>query len=373
MSKRIHRWLVPLAAVGLIAPPLAAQIQQTQASLVRQIDSLLPLLQQADVEAEAAAERRLAEARAAVTTVTDTISVGLMRIVTVPSERATAERLYGEVWAEEYAAFIDDSPAMDDHLFTFMWSRVLEPIHIEGPVRRVEMMGWRGEGAVEEAIRGGIGSVLMLDLGRTRLSRWAGGGVRAPAQPEEIYRDLALSASKASRACLEGEALSCWLALGLGIEEDPYPLDDWYTADERRALVGRWFGRRSEDALRDACLDERRISSCDLLLGDLRGGVIEGLAPLQPVGRNALLWIALNEGGQGAWGRLRANPEASPAEALLYASGATREELANAWRDYVLANRPPSHAGTGLSVLLAVAWMAVFGTLALRSTRWRSA
>jgi hypothetical protein len=84
-----------------------------------------------------------------------------------------------------------------------------------------------------------------------------------------------------------------------------------------------------------------------------------------------MLWIAVRMGGEGAWDRLRADPDASAAEALLAASGASRDELAGAWLDYVLENKPATRAGAGTSTLLALFWIAAFGALAMRSTRWR--
>jgi hypothetical protein len=341
--------------------------------LVRHIDSLLPLLEQAEIGAMEAKARRERAERLAAAPSTDTFMVGPVRIVSVPEQRSLGEEIYRAVWDAEYAPFVRESPSMEEYLFTFMWSRDLQPIYIDGLERRVEMTGWRPRPAVEDAVRQGVGTVLALDLRDTPLASWSNSGVRVPAKPVELYRELALSASMVSRACIEGDASSCWAALGLEDGGDAYPLDEWYSPEERRALAGQQWASRQQIPLWEACVTDGQVSSCDVFLSEVieRQPTPAFLAPLGTAPRSAMLWIAVRLGGEGAWDRLRGDPSASPAEALLHASGASKDELGEAWLEYVLENKPATRAGAGTSTLLSLFWVAAFGALAMRSTRWR--
>jgi hypothetical protein len=352
-------------------PPMHAQ-QTTEATLLGRIDSLRPLLEAAEVEADLARARRAEAERRANVTVTDTLSVGPLTIVTVPENRDAAARLFRRVWENDFASFVGTSPSLSDQWFTFQWAMELRPILVEGRApQRVELVRWRPTRPTE-VIRQSIINALADDLTGTQILAWAN-AVRTPVRPEELYRQLALSPSRASRACLAGNARSCWVGMGLDPGADSYPLDDWYSPEERRALVGRLYWSRTLQSLRDDCTETGTLRSCDVLLADRLTtlGNPSELAPLRPPARAALLWIALQKGGAGAWDRLRGDPQATPAQALLSASGLTAEELSSAWLEHVQANRPASKAGTGLSLMMALFWFAGFGTLALRSTRWR--
>jgi hypothetical protein len=351
--------------------PLTAQ--QWERELLRQIDSLIPLLGEAEVAAADARARREDAERRAAAPATDTLRVGPLRIVTLPGQHTQAERVYRGVWEGEYASFLAHSPSLDSVFFTFDWSATLSPIYIEGTVQRVEVRAWRPRSVVEHLVRQAVGSVLLLDVGGTALSRWSSANVRVPQEPEEIYRELALSASKAARACMEGDPDACWSALGLGHEADPYPLDEWYSPEERRALAGRRWPTRQQQPAWDDCVENGRTDRCDLYLAEVldRHGIPASLAPLGSAPRAAMLWVALQTGGEGAWDRLREDPDASPGTALLHAAGTSRDRLARTWLAYVLDHRPPSWAGVGTSFLRALLWIAALGALAMRSTRWR--
>ena len=85
----------------------------------------------------------------------------------------------------------------------------------------------------------------------------------------------------------------------------------------------------------------------------------------------AMLWLAVEGGGEGAWLRLLEDPEASPSEALQHASGMTPEELGLAWREEVLRHRPTTYAGSIPVHWSLFLWIVLFAAMAMRSTRWR--
>ncbi len=373
MSRFVTRWALVSTAAAALLSPIEASAQQTEEDLVQHIDSLLPLLEQAEIAAKAARVGREEAERLAAAPSTDTLMVGPIRIVTTPDQRNLGEEIYRAVWDAEYASFVRESPSMEAHFFTFRWYRDLQSIYIDGPVRRVEVPMWRSRSAVEDAARQGVSAVLAQDLRDTPLASWNSSSVRVPLKPVEIYRELALSASLASRACIEGDPSSCWAALGLEDGGDAYPLDEWYSPDERRALAGQQWANRQQRPLWEACVQNGEVSSCDVFLSEVleRHSTPANLAPLGAPPRSAMLWIAVHMGGEGSWDRLRADPDASPAEALLHASGASRDDLAEAWLDYVIENKPTTRAGAGTSTLFALFWIAAFGALAMRSTRCR--
>ena len=85
----------------------------------------------------------------------------------------------------------------------------------------------------------------------------------------------------------------------------------------------------------------------------------------------ALLMLALQAGGDGAWSRLTEDLEREPGEALLHASGLTPEELGDRWHAWVLSDPPETYAGFGTRALITLLWILGFAALAMRSTRWR--
>jgi hypothetical protein len=343
----------------------------TEAALRQRLDSLAPLVDEARVAAEAADVRRRQAERVHAGPATDTIQVGPLHVITLPAQVDDARAVFRDVWNEGYARFAATSPSLGTVPFVFQWSSGDERIEARGPVRRVELRRFRPRSAVEATVRTGIAYLLASDLQGTRVARWAPGNVQPPTDPAQVYRQLASAPSVTARACFDGDPEACWVALGADLQDDAYPLTRWYGPEERRALVGRMFSwRRDADDERRACLDQGPVDTCDAYLKALDISP-DFLAPLTGPARKALLWIALQEGGAGAWDRLLARGDASPGDALRYASGMDERALAAAWRGWVLEHRPASQAGLDPLLLVAVLWIVAFGALAMRSTRWR--
>ena len=87
----------------------------------------------------------------------------------------------------------------------------------------------------------------------------------------------------------------------------------------------------------------------------------------------AMVWVALEAGGEGAWDRLVEDPQMTATQALLNASGSSQQQLEASWRNMILEARPRVHAGLSLSKWTALFWILVLAAFAMRSTRWRLA
>ncbi len=366
MCERARRRTVAGIAVALAFLPAPIRAQETEAELVRHLHDVAPLAAEADRDAQEARAARERASRPGRVTAVDTLAVGPLRILAPTDERRAAEGFFREVW-EGYAPFVASSPSTGRTTYVFQWSNEPAEISVEGTVRRVELGAWRPASAVRSGVENVIATTLGIDL-PPPVARWAGSSVRAPGADaaRAAFFELATTPSKATHACLEADAVACWVAMGLDL--DDRPLDDWYTPEERRALVSAWApGSREGQPLWISCVESGSIPDCDEYLSRFR---LYG--PMQDRNaRSALLWLALRAGGAGAWDRLRADPEANPGDALRRASGLGTEELASMWRTWVLQGAPRTRAALDPHLLFSLMWIAVLAALAMRSTRWR--
>lgn len=392
MCRRRVRYRTPHSAAGRCAGAVAAAFlalavaagtaaaQQTEAELLAHIDSLLPLLEQAEREAavaEAALEERTRLA-ALTEGAVDTLRVGRLTVLAPPEDAGKARAAFEKIWSEEFAAL--GSEAVPRWTFTFHVGERAHPIYVApGPVGRVEAKAWERRAAVERRVRGAVAAAFADELVGLPIHGWASDNPLFEPDGAAIYRRLVTTPSKAVRSCLAGDTRACSHALGLGVGENP--LEVWYTPDERRSLAVSQLSRfylvnelgsaeRFRAALSETevrCLDQADVDACDALLEN-RGN---GLAPLAGSMRATLVWLALQRGGEGAWRRLVESAERTPAETLAYVSGGPLPELVEAWRTWVVAARPTAHAGLGRTGLVSLLWILFFATLASRSTRWR--
>lgn len=411
MPSRVHATLSLFLAAALTTVPVAAQERppdEVREELTRRVEELIPIEREAASQADRAREARELEARLAASAEVDTINVNGLTVVALPGQVELAERLFRQSF-QKYGAYAS-SPAFDGVVVSFQWGADLKPIYLEGADhRRVEHGLWRTQGYMQRQIERGIEMILAKDLEGTELQRWASTGVASPDDLSHTYRELVTAASTATRSCIEGDGMACWVALGLDVPPDMVgkgSLDSWYSPEERVLLVQsryrRWGRASASDPNLTGCLVESIPAECDRLLR--QEGWITGnswLAPLGVEARATMRWIAVELGGEGAWDRMRekahelaevtredrsgmtpqqriqsmersmAATSYGAGEALRYASGMTSEELGLAWRDRVLQHRPVVYAEGIPSKLSALMWMVLFSALALRSTRWR--
>lgn len=383
MSRHLSRWALLAAVLVLGARPSAATAQhmEQERALVRHLDSIAPLLAQADSAATLVKTRRAEAERRRSAPVTDTFTVGPLRIVTLPSQRALAEKLFHTVWDREYASFVSRSPALAKYTFVFEWTTPIKPIYVVGAVRNLQFNAWRPRSAVVNGIRQAVSTSIVGDLAGTKVGAWALAPIGPTSDGATIYRAMAGAPMRVDHACLAGDTHACWAALSLGI--GPASFDRWYSPDQRRALVTRMrflarLPRTPErmEALWKACVQDGVQASCDAFLtfGQVRG-VRTWTDPL-PMNsahnaRGEMVWLAVKAGGAGAWERLREHPEMSAGDALAYASGLTKDQLASRWRRWLESQRPAARADFGSSLFFTLLWVAVCAGIATRSTRWR--
>lgn len=386
MSERAPRWVLLATAMALLAAPSVAHAQQTspetrapelqleRAALQRHLDSLLPLLSTAQQDAETAHRRAQEEARRSAAPVIDSFQVGPLHVVTLPGEADLARGMYEKVW-REFAPFVDDSPALEDMTFTFQWATwngQRQVIYLDGPARRVEAARWRPQSALEDNIRLGIGTTLGDDLRHTRIGDWLTAPIQEPVEGTRFYRLLAQFPAQVDAQCIEGDAMKCWSALGLDLDDNA--LDDWYSPRQRRNMATVMGVTRELEDLKTSCVQGGPQEDCDSFLEQMGTGWYRGQSfdPMPSgAGRGALVWLALNAGGPGAWDRLKEDPDMSPADALRYASGMSTRELSAAWRRWLMAQRPAQPAALDPALLITLLWMVAFAALAMRTTRWR--
>ena len=372
MSRRSLRWAV---ALGIWTLPHGLGAQQTEADLLRHLNSIRPLAEAAREEARAVyAAREEEERRRAAKVSLDTFSVGPLRIISPVDQRPLAEEMYTAAWAD-FDPFINDLPVAGRYYLTFAWPLAEGPIVVDGDIIRMEAPWWRNRSVVERRTRQAIGALLHQDIGDTRLGEWLTGEIHAPTDPGEAYRRLALRQAESIRACLAGNATSCWAAMGADLDQAEYPLALWYSPEERQAQVRpRAYLRREPGTLAslyDGCM-ANDFDSCDAILQQTRYRNWNGSSPTYNGGsRGTLTWVALHAGGAGAWDRLRASRDDAPGAALRAASGLDSGALAERWLEWIQASRPEPRETFDPNFPFALAWTVLFGALAMRSKRCR--
>jgi hypothetical protein len=379
-SRSLRRAGLGAALLALFWPGYASA-QLSDADLVRQLDSLRPLVTEALAAAQEASDRRLREQAESRRTAIDTVRIGALRVLALPAQADLVEELFEEVWEETFA-MVGESPALERWLLTFQWRARLERMDF-GPDRGagappIRQLGvnriWQPsrEGA-KARIRSGVAAVLTEDFADESPMR---GWMTARGYPAsaDVYRSLAGTASGANRACLVGDARACWTALGLGLADAGPRLTEWLAPETLAGIVVEASERPGSGIDRDdptvrACTEESNGIACVRL-------ITQGVewARGVPISANAfahMFWHAVRTGGAGAWQRVLERSDATPPELLTYVSGLSPEQLAASWRETVVASRPDVNAGLDTTRWAALFWFLFFAAFAMRSTRWR--
>ncbi len=351
-----------LALLACALPSLA--LGQSAGEYRARIEELLPAWRDA-VESERA-DRRWIEP--------DTVRVGTITIVTNPAGidlvRAAAE----SAWEHLRSCLQSDSLLLlGDTLIVRLSSRAERERWPDGRGVIVEYGGEDDPETVAGLIVGAYGRRLAagLDAGTAQ-----GLAQRVPLEPtsreqlERVYLELATTDSRVTRLCLQGDRRSCVDALAITEHEDPITV--WYGPEERRRLVDRLERRRryrrGSHPRADECLARRNEAAC---LEFLHAKAVSSLRPLSATARRAVVSMALEIGGDGAYSRFLSADASTIQERVVRAAGVGSDSVVSAWLEAILASRPKRASLPAWLVFSALLWVGILATLASRSSRWR--
>jgi hypothetical protein len=307
----------------------------------------------------------------------DTILVGPLRIATVPAQKELAREVFEEAWGAYQPLVRGSEGVLSDHIFVFRYGWRFDGMYLQGEkVHSVEISRRWGMRALENKVRDGLGQALLaaLPADSSGLRGWVGNHpLTPPLDWSWIYRELASTPSVAVKDCYQGDFPMCWEALGLSETEDRWLT--WYAPEERRLLVesafrSSWRPRYSyltrDHLLRHGCVELQSDRACIELLSEWTGRI-----PLETSARASMVAEALTQGGEGAFTRLLANPEAPLKDRLANAAELPADTLAARWRARVMEAEPSVQADLIRTPFSMVFWILLLFFLAVRSTPWR--
>jgi hypothetical protein len=208
-----------------------------------------------------------------------------------------------------------------------------------------------------------------------RLADWLGEPIRPMRRPEydraRVYVRLVTAPSEVARACFLGDVGRCRTALDLVDTADAF-LQSYPSASERRHVLqvafSDYFARTASEATWHACV-RGSDTACVALLRSLPPGSIPRI--LDSDARRLLIHLALRMGGREAYGRLLADPSASPSERLARAAGVPADTIVARWRAAIIASRPKPVTLPSWDIMAALGWTIVLAVCGMRSSRWR--
>ncbi|UCG87540.1 MAG: hypothetical protein JSW71_03060 [Gemmatimonadota bacterium] len=185
-----------------------------------------------------------------------------------------------------------------------------------------------------------------------------------------VYVELATSGSAVGRRCFTGNLTACSSALQLEPASDP--ILEWYDDQDRRRFVARTGVSRRWGTAEEwiHCVEEGYETACESLFRTRFEGSVHH--PVSPVAHQTLAQIALQMGGDGAYGRMVRTDASTIADWIAVVAGAPVDSVVARWHSDVLAARPAPTTLTAAAGWGAAAWIVVLVAIASRSTRWRS-
>lgn len=377
----VHPWNLAMGLLWAAAAGSSLEAQEKPSSSLEEIgqriEALRPQVDAAQRAAERADSRYADSMRVANQIPLDTVQVGPLRIATIPSQVDLATEVFAEVWEAFHPLVRGSEYLLSDQLFVFRYGWRFEGIYLEGDkVHSVEMSRRFGMENLKEMVRSGLGKALLqaLPADSSGVAEWVGmHPLTPPLDWAWVYRDLASTASIASRRCYQGELPWCWEAMGIPAGEGGW--SEWYTPEERRLLVGSRWGSAllweariltSAELMIHGCLVLESDRACIHVLGEWAERI-----PLGTLSRASMVAEALTQGGEGAFSRLIEDPGLSIKDRLALAAGMPADTLAARWRERTMSARPRIHAGLLLSPIPLLFWLLLLLFFATRSTPWR--
>jgi hypothetical protein len=232
-------------------------------------------------------------------------------------------------------------------------------------------MNDRGQ-ILRQRLRVATGAALARRAG-SALSVWSAGTLGLHVDPDASFAraaiELVTTLSVRARGCNAGNMADCALALGITPVRDP--LRQWYDATDRQALVRREASyehrRRPPATTITECLQRGNDDACIAYLADSP----QRHPPFSTEAAVSVLFTAARLGGAGSLDRLLADSTAPLPTRLEAMAGVPLDSLLGAWRAEARTHRTSPPTLPGSTRWAALFWIAAFGTLALRSSRWR--
>jgi hypothetical protein len=368
---RRSSWL--LAVALMIAAPLGlggtarAQTVAEQRARVLRLQTRLSVLDAAQAARDSAARARRH---------LDTLVVGGLTLVTDSSRSPALRTAAAAVW-QALVTDLGATPAALRGAVIYVrfgarnesWADLL---HAGAQFVEPDMSS-RGE-ILRRRLLVAAGATLAGRAGST-LSIWSGGTLGLHSEPEASFDraaiELVTTLSVRARGCNAGSTADCALALGITPVSDP--LGEWYDAGDRQALVRRETSyerrRRVLASTVDDCLQRGNDEACVAYLQQTWEA--RPHAPISTEAAVSVLYTAARLGGAGALDRLLTDTAAALPARLAVMAGVPFDSLLSAWRDEARTHRTSPPTLPGSVRWAALFWIAAFGTLALRSPRWR--
>lgn len=367
--------------------PLTAQTPgvEPREGVGMRIEALLPRWEDARNRAQAAETAREDSIRAANQEPQDTVSVGPITIVTLAGQGELAKDLFSGPVAEIAPMIKGHEHLLEEYLWIFSYHWRWKHVYAEAEfVLDVTMSRRYSRARVIERIRHTLGQALLARLpgGLSDLEELASPRSVLPGSDWSwVYRELATAPNRSAEECLAGDLSWCWEAAGV---VSAVGGGEWDTPAKQRALVSSRYERvlwnerdrfGTLESLVRGCLVLEDDRACQLVLEGRHlsrpSRYKDYRVPLDRLARGTLLGEALRLGGEGSFGRLLSDEDASTRDRLSAAAGMPPDELMARWLDRVKESRPNAQAGLLLSPLSLLLWLALFTYLATRSSRWR--
>ena len=307
----------------------------------------------------------------------DTIRVAGLVVLTRSSYKQIVQEATGLAWVEIQAALRSDTTLLRNHRFYTQPDTVRAPTPpLRGNTHQFAFSKNSDAADVAARIVKSAGVAFQSEIFDTMMANWLPNfelRLSAPRAAEwgRIYIQIATATSRVGRECYIGDLEACQYALALAIADDPAVR--LYGAEDRRRLVSQLVPRFPWELNRhpgfDLCVTGGLDAAC---LEVLRAGPHLVPPPLSPTARGTVLQLALEVGGDGAFGRLARSEAPNVELRLAEIAGVSPDSLLVLWRNRVLAARPKPTTLTRAAGWVAFVWAVALAMVATGSTRWRS-
>jgi hypothetical protein len=356
---------------GVLFAALTALPGRAAAQDVPALRARIARLERAVAAAEATARRTDSLERATLQRPRDTVTAGALRVLVPAGVIAQARPAAARTWVLLDSTFGTGAQMLTDRVFTLVVMRGDE-IPKGGPVAHA-VLATVSESDIAQRLLWAAANAI-AERSDSALREWIGGalipGADPAREPRSVYVALVTAPSPAARRCYTGDLGACRVVLGFLPATDA--VVEWYDAPRWRELVRGLDNLEqvgSVPRLAHACVVDGSDPDCLAILRRVPPRAIP--PPLPPAARFSVVRHALVLGGRGAYARLVGSAGRPVAERLAAASGMPADSLLAAWHAAVMAARPRPVTVEPRGAWAALAWGAMFGLLALRSSRWR--